>query len=212
LIEMSTNDKTPPPEQEPAKPIQEIEDALPHPWVGPSPEAKAEAEPAKHALKEAIREIKTPEQAAQVADQVMAAASGTTEREVREQGGAEPEPARAIEAAAATPGVEKAPATIVEAAKQVAGSSGETREALEQALQEATNPEHKGTTDPTIQAPRDMLLEELLKRMKPLQALDARLFVMVNHLPHTRVTNWIMYAITTVMNGGMGWVLGLVAF
>jgi len=48
------------------------------PWVPPSPEADAEATPAKEALKEALREIKTPEQAAHVADEVVAAAGDTT--------------------------------------------------------------------------------------------------------------------------------------
>lgn len=206
---MTKGEQQPASEQTPPAPPQDETPA--HPWIGPSPEAKAAAEPAKEAVKEAIREIQTPEQAAKVADELMAAASGTTEREVREQGGAEPQPAQAIEAAASTPGVEKAPATLIEAAKQVAGSSGETREALEEAVQEATNPEQVGEVDPTIEQPREMLREEILQRMKPLQALDTRLYLLVNRLPHTRLLNGLMYAITTIMNGGAGWIIGLVA-
>jgi undecaprenyl-diphosphatase len=205
---MTEAEQTPTPEQNPHAP--QPDDAPPHPWIGPSPEAKAAAEPAKDAIKEAIREIKTPEQAAHVADELMTAASGTTERDVREQGGADAQPAQAIEAAAATPGVEKAPATLIEAAKQVAGSSGETREALEEAVQKATNPEQEGKVDPSTEVPREMLREELLQRMKPFQALDARLFLAVNHLPHTPLLNSLMYGLTTVMNGGAGWILGLV--
>jgi len=68
----------------------------PHPWAEPSPEAKAAAEPAKTAVEAALREIKTPEQAAQVAAEVIAAAGGTTEKQVREEGGAAPDPAQAI--------------------------------------------------------------------------------------------------------------------
>jgi hypothetical protein len=41
------------------------------------------------------------------------------------------------------------------------------------------------------------------------QAIDARLFLAVNHLPHTPLTNWLMYFVTTIMNGGFGWMLGL---
>src|SRR6266516_492453 len=146
------------------------------PWVPPSPEENAVARPAKEALKEALREIKTPDQAAHVADEVVAAAGDTTEKQVREQGSAAPAPAQAVqETAAATPGVEKAPATLVEAAKQVAGSTGETREALEQALQKATNPEQRGIHDPARQEPLDLLREAILQRMKPYQAFDARL-------------------------------------
>ena len=181
----------------------------PHPWAEPSPEAKAAAEPAKTAVEAALREIKSPEQADQVAAEVIAAAGDTTEKQVREAGGAAPDPAQAIQAAASTPGGEKAPATLIEAAKQVAGSFGETREALEQALQAATNPEQHGVTEPETQQPLDMLRAAILKQMKPYQAVDARLYLAINHLPHTPLTNWLMYFVTTIMNGGFGWLLGL---
>jgi len=182
---------------------------LPHPWVAPSPEAKAAAEPAKTAVEAALREIKSPTQADQVAAEVIAAASGTTEKQVREEGGAAPDPAQAIQAAANTPGSDKAPATLIEAAKQVAGSSGETREALEQALQAATNPEQQGLTESETKQPLDLLRTAILKQMKPYQAVDARLYLAVNHLPHTPLTNSFMYFVTMIMNGGFGWLLGL---
>ena len=55
-------------EREPSAPeTKPTEDTSRAPWAPPSPEARAEARPAKEALKEALREIKTPEQAAQVA-------------------------------------------------------------------------------------------------------------------------------------------------
>jgi undecaprenyl-diphosphatase len=181
----------------------------PHPWAEPSPEAKAAAEPAKAAVKEALSEIKTPSQAEQVAAEVIAAASGTTEKQVREQGGAAPDPAQAIQAAANSPGVDKAPATLIEAAKQVAGSSGETREALEQALQAATNPEQQGVKEQETQEPLDLLRNAILHQMKPYQAVDARLYLAINHLPHTPMTNAFMYFVTMVMNGGFGWIVGL---
>jgi undecaprenyl-diphosphatase len=181
----------------------------PHPWTEPSPEAKAAAEPAKTAVEAALQEIKTPEQADQVAAEVIAAASGTTEKQLREEGGAAPDPAQAIQEAAGTPGSQKAPATLIEAAKQVAGSSGETREALEQALQQATNPEQQGVTAGATQEPLDMLRTAILKQMKPYQAVDARIYLAINHLPHTPLTNTFMYFVTTIMNGGFGWIMGL---
>ena len=204
----SPNDKSKLPEQ-PSDAGEQLE-SPPHPWVEPSPEAKAAAEPAKTAVQSALREIKTPEQADRVAAEVIAAAGDTTEKQVREQGGAASDPAQAIRAAASTPGSEKAPATLVEAAKQVAGSSGETREALERALQEATNPEQQGVTGAETPEPLDLLRTAILKQMKPYNAIDARLFLAINHLPHTRLSNRFMYFVTTIMNGGFGWVLGLV--
>lgn len=189
--------------------IDELLEDAPHPWVAPSPEATAAAEPAKAAVKEALREINTPEQAERVAAEVIAAAGNTTEKQVREQGAAAPDPAQAIQAAASTPGSEKAPATLVEAAKQVAGSSGETREALERALQEATNPEQQGLPGAETPERLELLRAAILKQMKPYNAIDARLFLAINHLPHTRLSNRFMYFVTTIMNGGFGWVLGL---
>ena len=184
----------------------------PHPWDQPSPEAQAKAEPAAEAVKAAVSTIKTPEQAEKVAQELVAAASGTTEREIREQAPAEPEPAQAIQAVAgASPAHEQAPATIVEAALQVAGSSGETREALEQALHRATNPEQQGATPAAEREPLDMLRAAIMHQMKPYQALDARVYLAINHLPHTQLTNQLMYGLTVIMNGGFGWIAGLVA-
>ncbi|MFL5807400.1 MAG: phosphatase PAP2 family protein [Roseiflexaceae bacterium] len=183
----------------------------PPPWAPPSPEARAAARPAREALKDALREIKTPAQAEQVAEQVADAASGTTERQVREQGVASPEPGQTVQAAAeAAPDGAKAPVALVEAAKQVAGSSGETREALERAVQQATNPEQQGAVEPEAQEPLELLRAAILGRMKPYQALDARLFLAVNHLPHKPLGNRLMYAFTMIMTFGWGWVLGLV--
>jgi undecaprenyl-diphosphatase len=200
-------------EREPTAPETKLaEDTSRAPWAPPSPEAHAAARPAKEALKDALSEIKTPEQAAHVADEVIAAAGDKTEKQVLEDNVASPEPGQAVQAAAATaPAAEKAPATLVEAAKQVAGSTGETREALEQAVQKATNPEQQGGAAPAEQEPLDLLREAILQRMKPYQAIDARLFLAVNHLPHTPLINRLMYGFTMAMTFGWGWVLILLA-
>src|SRR5262249_8935914 len=149
---------------------------------------------------EALREIKTPAQAEQVAEQVADAASGATEREVREQGGASPEPGQTVQAATqAAPEGAKAPTALVEAAKQVAGSSGETREGPERAVQQATSPEQHGAVAPETQEPLELLRTAILAHMKPYQALDARLFLAINHLPHKPLGNRLMSAFTLIM-------------
>ncbi len=173
-----------------------------------SPAMKAKVAPARDALQAALREIKTPEQAQRVVDELLAAAAGKREVEVSEQVEETEQPEQAIRQAAA-PVSDETAATILEAARQIAGTSGELREALEQVTQEATNPEQEGIEDETIQRPMDLLRTEILNRMQPLQAVDARLFLAINHMPHTRVSNRIMHGVTTVMNGGFGWVLGL---
>lgn len=177
------------------------------------PETKAKVAPAREALVAKIREIKTPEQARRVADELLSAATDQTELEVRAEQEVEDTrpPEQSIQEAAAAPGPEQLAEALLEASRQVAGSSDEVREALEEAIQEATNPEQEGIVDHGLQEPLDMLREEVLRRMKPLQALDARVFLMVNHMPHTPATNQAMYALTTIMNGGWGWILGLLA-
>ncbi len=175
-----------------------------------SPETKARARPAKKAVKQAVRQITTPEEAQQVADTMLDAAAEVKERDVREEAPAEAELAQAIqEAAVSTSGTEKASATLLTAAQQVAGSTGETREALEQALQAVLNPEQRGEHDPELEQQRFFLREAILARMKPYQKLDVRLFLTINHLPHTRLTNLIMSAFTIAFNGGLAWFVGL---
>jgi undecaprenyl-diphosphatase len=189
----------------------EAEEAKPAATEPVSPEARAKAEPAKEAVKEAVGEITTPEEAQQVAETVLDAAAGPTERDIREEAPAEAEPGQAVKATAATttPGPEKAAATLLTAAEQVAGSSGETREAMEQALQSVLNPEQRGERDPELEQQRSLLREAILARMKPYQKIDARLFLAANHLPHTPLTNGLMSALTLAFNGGIAWFAGL---
>jgi membrane-associated phospholipid phosphatase len=198
-----------PPSNDPKPPPDEHRAANPLPIPSePSPEAKAAAEPAREAVEEAVRQIQTPEQAEQVAQQVISAAQGVTEPQVRESNAASPTPAEAIKATAqATSGTEEAAATLVEAARQVAGSSGETREALEQAVTQATGPEREDAAEAEATPSHGLLREAILKQMKPYQALDVRLFLAINHLPHNRLTNGFMYFMTTIMNGGFIWLV-----
>jgi undecaprenyl-diphosphatase len=177
----------------------------------PSPEERAEAEPAKDALREALKAIETPEQAERAAEEALRAAGTATEDEVRQVDEAAPDPAKAIQEAAAAPGPEKAPATLLEAARQVANTEGGRRAALEEALQEAANPEVTGHADPATDTGRNLLREAILRRMRPYQKLDAQLFLAINTMPHPPAINRLMYALTSVMNAGFGWVLFLLA-
>jgi undecaprenyl-diphosphatase len=182
----------------------------PTPNQQPSPEARAEAETEKEALREALRQIQTPEQAHQIVEAALKYAQGTTEGDIRELESEHPAQTRRVQQAAEKLGVEDTARLLLEAAREVASTSGETREALEQAFQEATNPQQADEEpDPALQRPLDLLRQELLTHMRPLQALDARLFLAINQLPHPRPLNQFMYDLTVVMSGGWGWVMGL---
>ncbi|NJN16502.1 MAG: phosphatase PAP2 family protein [Oscillochloris sp.] len=45
--------------------------------------------------------------------------------------------------------------------------------------------------------------------MGPIQRMDARLFLLLNGVPHTPLTNKAFYGLSTLMNAGGGWVLFL---
>jgi YegS/Rv2252/BmrU family lipid kinase len=171
-----------------------------------SPEATAAAAPVEALLKQKLRQITSPAQAGRVADELLGVPAQLGEQELRD---------RARESAGAAQEVRQAgggaAGALIETAVQVATSDGERREALEQAAQRATNPEQSADGAPELAAPLGLLRRELLRRMRPWRALDTRLFLALNHLPHTPLSNRLMYELTTVMNGGWGWILGLLA-
>ena len=52
----------------------------------------------------------------------------------------------------------------------------------------------------------------MLKRLKPLDAVDANLFLKINHLPHNHFLNGMFYILTFIFGGGAAWfgLMGLV--
>jgi len=207
------------PEQEASGEAPEVQDEWDaHVNQPPSLQAQVRAMPAREALQSALRDIRTPEEARRVVDALLLSAGMLTEAEVRQQdedrerekGSSEEEtdPVRNIWMAATSQDREKVITTLLEAARGVASTSGETREALEQALQQATNPEqYGGAEDARTRGPLTLLRAELVKRMSPLQGIDTALFLALNHLPHPPLANRLMYGITSVMRGGLGWMV-----
>lgn len=173
-----------------------------------SPAAAASAAPVAATLRNKLSQIQAPEQARQVVDELIREAGDATVTEVTPNG-SPAAPAAAVADKASTPGPRGAAGAILETAAQVNAAEGETQEALAQAAQKVTNPELVDVDDPALRGPLGLLREELLRRMKPYQAVDARLFLAVNGLPHPPWANQAMYTLTTVMNIGAGWVIAL---
>jgi YegS/Rv2252/BmrU family lipid kinase len=173
-----------------------------------SPAAAAEAAPVAAALRSRLSQIEAPEHARQVVDELIREAGGATVGQVQARGGGA-DPAGAVTREAARPGPAGVAGTIVETAAQVVATEGQTQEAVAQAAQKATNPEVLGIADPELSGPLALLRQELLRRMRPYQAVDARLFLAVNGLPHPPAANRAMYALTSVMNIGAGWAIAL---
>jgi undecaprenyl-diphosphatase len=196
-------------------PEQKLGDTPVPPWEMPTPEEKEQARPIRRALKEAVSKVDSPEKAEEVIDKLETSAAGQTMEEVKQ---AHPPPAtsasaaREVEKAAETaPDGKKTEKVLKTTAEVLASGDKHQREVVSEAVQEVLNPEQQGAP-PTVanEQEREYLRGAVLKRLKPIDALDANLFLFVNHLPHTPLLNKIFYSLTVIFNGGAFWYLTLV--
>jgi undecaprenyl-diphosphatase len=169
---------------------------------------KKAARPVKQALKKALADVDSVEKAEAVAAEIEAIAEDKTTTDVAQ---ATPTPDSVTQAAQkveqtlqTAPQGEKTGQTLVETARQVVAAEGRERIVISEAAQEVLNPEQQGKHDGR-EGQRDLLREAVLRRMAPYDALDARLFLTINHLTHTRFTNRFFYFLTSIFNGGAAW-------
>ena len=185
------------------------------PWEKPKPEEKAKAEPARRALDQATAQVDSPEKASRVAERLEELAGSATTGEVEQTKQPEKpgtvsdkvaESSQRIEQATnnSAPG-EKAANGIAQAAKEITASLGRERAALAEAAQETLNPEQQGAPGAAHPKQREYLHQAVLKRMNPLDALDAELFLVVNHLPHNHWLNGFFRFFTLTFSAGLGW-------
>lgn len=166
------------------------------------------------ALEKGIAGVQTPGQAATVIDQLEAAAGARMEADV----GAAVAPADpAAQAAAiehaveAASGGEKPAAAIAEVAAQSAGAAPEEKPVLDEAVSAATGMSAKAPPPEEVRRARRLLRRELFRRLRPLQAIDATLFIEINHLPHPRLFDAFISRFSWIMTGGTGWIFILLA-
>ncbi|WP_129671170.1 diacylglycerol kinase family protein [Candidatus Chloroploca sp. Khr17] len=169
------------------------------------PEVAARMAPLTDALREQLGQIVGPEQARQVVDALIRLAADRTASSVGQTVDAVAAQQLAVQIAGRHDTEAIADALLAVAA-QIEAREGMPREALEQAARRATNPQAPDQ-DPRLAGALALLRTELLERMAPYQALDRRLFLMVNRMPHPPLVNRLMYGLTQVMNGGWGWIL-----
>ena len=191
-------------------PEQKLGDTPVPPWEMPTPEEKAQAKPIRRALREAVKKVDSPEKADQVIEKLETAASNKTAKEVEQTQPPPATPASAadeVEKAAQTSHGKKQTEKVLETtARVLTAPDKHQREVVSEAVQEVLNPEQQGAA-PTVENPeqREYLREAVLKRLKPMDALDANLFLLVNHLPHTRLLNALFYGLTIIYQGGAAW-------
>ena len=190
-------------------PEQKLGDTPVAPWDMPTPEEKAQAKPVKRALKEAISKVESPEKAEEVVDHLESAAKDKTTKDIeKKQPTTTPSLAaqQVEEAAKRAPKDKKTEKVLCATARALTTPDKRQREVISEAVQEVLNPEQQGAP-PTVtdEQKREYLQKAVLGRLKPLDALDANLFLAVNHLPHTHFLNTLFYAITLIFNGGVFW-------
>lgn len=191
-------------------PEQKLGDTPVPPWEMPTPEEKQQAKPIRRALKDAISKVDSSEKADEVIEELETVAAGQTAKEVEEAESPPTTPAKAarqVEKAALTAPEQKEAENVLETTARVLTTSDKhQREVVSEAVQEVLNPEQQGAA-PTVTnvQEREYLREAVLKRLKPADALDANLFLFVNHLPHTRLLNTLFYTLTAIFTGGAFW-------
>lgn len=191
-------------------PEQQLGDTPVVPWEMPTPEEKEQAKPVRRALKEAVKNVDSQEKADKVIEDLESAAAEKTAAEVKETQPPIETPAQAAEkvqqAAESATGSKKTEKVLKETAKVLATAEGREQEAVSEAAQEALNPEQQGAPPTVTDArEREYLQKAVLKRLKPLDALDAELFLAINHLPHTRLLNGIFYTLTLIYQAVTVW-------
>src|SRR5512138_1857119 len=190
-------------------PEQKLGDTPVPPWEMPTPEEKAQAEPVKRALKEAMAEVDSPEKADEVVEKLekRTAGKGAEEVEKKQPPADTPEAAQQVKETAETAPKSKKTEKVLDAtARAIANPDKRQREVVSEAAQEVFNPEQQGATPTVANArQREYLRQAVIKRLKPADALDANLFLFVNHLPHTRLLNILFYGLTFIFQGGAAW-------
>jgi len=199
-------------------PEQKLGDTPVPPWEMPTPEEKAQARPVRRALKEAIANVDSPEKADEVIDDLESATADQTAKDVEQTQPPVTTPAavaRQVEKAAQTaPESKKTEKVLETTARAVTTPDKRQREIVSEAVQEVLNPEQQGASPKVVdEQKREYLREAVLKRLKPVDALDANLFLHINHLPHTHFLNTLFYGLTFAFNGGAAWyiVMGIAA-
>jgi undecaprenyl-diphosphatase len=191
-------------------PEQQFGDTPVPPWEMPTPEEKEQARPVRRALKDAIANVASPEKADEVIRDLETIAADQTVKDMEESGPPAPTPAAAArkveKAAQAAPESQKTEEVLHATAKALATPDKRQREVVSEAVQEVISPEQQGAA-PMVEdeQKREYLQHAVLKRLKPLDALDANLFLAINHLPHTRLLNRFFYGLTVAFNGGTAW-------
>lgn len=189
-------------------------------WVGEPSGDEHVVERLQRVLEEGLERVDSPEAAQAVIARIEKLSAGQTEAEqgdaAARQTATAANPAdaavRKIENAAAQPeSAEHAVADVLTStAAQSVAPSVAAAPVVEAA--QATLAERATVSEPARRG-RRLLKEAVLRRMGPLNALDARIYLAVNEGPHTGSLDSLAWGLAIIATGGWIWVIGtLVAY
>jgi membrane-associated phospholipid phosphatase len=165
------------------------------------------------ALKKGFAEIKSEADAAKVLTEVEAISGETEEKDIP-NAPADIQPAEqtgAIKAASEVAAPKERPvAVLAETARQIAASPPAAQSVLDAGIEKAAgiSPSARGETL-EVQRGRDLLRRELMRRLKPFDAIDAALFLQINHLWHPKALDRFFSWFSFLMTGGHAWALAV---
>lgn len=151
-------------------------------------------------LERKVARVRTAEQAEEVARRIDELAEGRTEAEAARAADAGLHPRRAgpTEGTAST-----FAAVAAHAAATTQPEAGQVVQAAQNVMRPAS-PER-----PTVRRGRDLLRAAVLRRMGPLDRLDAQLFLLLNGRGHSRGLDRVANGITELARGGWIWSVGV---
>jgi membrane-associated phospholipid phosphatase len=167
----------------------------------------------RRVLEHELEQIDSPEAAEAVVQRVEQLAAGQTEQVRAKEAAETPAPAAVqVERATTTDsGPGEVAAVLAETAAQAVAPTPEAPAVLE-AAREVLRPAPAAPPSPAAppaERGRSLLKEAVLRHMGPLQALDARLFLAVNCVPHPRWLDTAANVVTVVTTGGGIWIAGV---
>jgi len=179
--------------------------------ASPGPPAD-EGQRVRRVLEAELARIDSPQAAEAVVRRVERLAAGETEADEGEAAAETPLPAAAAveRAAASAPPRDEAAAVLVTTAAQAVAPTPEAPEVLAGAQKALGTRPVRRPLSPEAQRGRALLKEAVLRHMGPLQALDARLFLAVNCLPHPRALDTAANLVALLTTSGGAWMLGVV--
>ena len=186
----------------------------------------------RQTLEKELRRVRTPEDAEQIVAELERLAAGKTEQSQGQAAERDPStPAREVERAGeAAAGTRRGVAAVLAETAQQTASKTPEGEAASEAARKVLNPAAAAAAPGVARAPSqapsasdappvepesargaELLKDAVLRRLGPLQALDAKVFLGINRAPHPAWSDRLANLVTIWTTGGWIWAAPLFA-